>query len=634
MKACDEALRIARQLYPKAEFPDGHTDLAASLNNLGRLYQSQRKYADAEPLLKGALDMNKRLFAGDHRSVAASLINVGRLYQSQEKYADAETLYKGALDMNKRLFAGDHRSVALSMSNLGRVSASQGKYADAETLLKDALNMSRRILVAFAKAKSEGEALTNSASASLPLYCDAFLSFARQRALAPAAVYDPATAYPALWAAKGTIARVFEQRQLQARAASTDPQLSKPLAELADARRRRAELLLAPATKDSTTQQRANDLEALDTTITKLNGELTHKLPALARMTQLDNATLAELQKVLPTDTAVVDFYHYTYFEWDANRPAGEKQKYTKRYLAFVVTRDKVAWVDLDTAANIEPAVNAWREAVTSGQEIPAAVPAKVRELVWDKVRKELPANIKTVYICPDQALCGIPFAALPGDKAGTVLLEDFAVATIPQPSPFLLDQLWPQDPLKNPPTSALVVGGVKYNAELAPPVPDPNALVNRGDPLVKPGAKLGWSFLDNTVGEANGFVTAAELQETPPRHGSTARRPPPPPYSRARRPEPRRRAPSPLTVSLPTSRSAASSNSARTTTRRPLGVERRAAAVNSPLVMTGLVFAGANNPTTPRPRHPLPARTTHRPRFERFWNSPYSRPVKRVWVM
>src|SRR5262245_61214728 len=37
-KAFEEALEVARTLYPKAEFPDGHTDLALSLNDLGSLY--------------------------------------------------------------------------------------------------------------------------------------------------------------------------------------------------------------------------------------------------------------------------------------------------------------------------------------------------------------------------------------------------------------------------------------------------------------------------------------------------------------------------------------------------------------------------------------------------------------------
>src|SRR5262249_979272 len=137
------------------------------------------------------------------------------------------------------------------------------------------------------------------------------------------------------------------------------------------------------------------------------------------------------------------------------------------------------------------------------------ALPAKVRTLVWEAVRKQLPAAIKTVYVCPDFALCRVPFAALPGDKPGTILLDDFALATVPHAT-FLLDRLWPQDPRQNAPTEALAVGGVKYDAE--PPVP----AGLRGEPLLKPGAKLGWPFLPATVAEANGFLTAAKRQKLP----------------------------------------------------------------------------------------------------------------------
>jgi CHAT domain-containing protein len=261
-----------------------------------------------------------------------------------------------------------------------------------------------------------------------------------------------------------------------------------------------------------------------------------------------------------------------------------------------LVTNAKVTWIALDTAANIEPAVVAWREAITSGKEIPAAVPTKVRELVWEKVRKALPVNVKIVYICPDADLCKVPFAALPGDKPGTVLLEDFAIATIPH-TPFLLDKLWSQDPLKNAPSDALVVGGVKYEAEPDPPTPDPKSVASRGDPLVKPGANLGWSFLGNTVGEASGVATAAERQKLT-----------------ATRVEGDKATASAVLAALPKVKYAHLATHGFFADESFRGVfqldekdyekslrgERIGTAANNPLVMTGLVFAGANNPKTP----------------------------------
>ena len=199
-------------------------------------------------------------------------------------------------------------------------------------------------------------------------------------------------------------------------------------------------------------------------------------MPAIERAERLDKATPADLQRVLPADAAVVDFLRYVYFECDQDKPGKKGEKPTASYLAFVVTRDKVAGWNSAPPGRSRPRSHAWREAITGGKEIPAAVPAKVRELVWAKVRKELPAGIKTVYICPDAALCRVPWAALPGDKPGTVLLEDFALATIPH-APFLLDKLWPQDTPQEPAGRALVVGGVKYDAEAADPAaPRPTA--------------------------------------------------------------------------------------------------------------------------------------------------------------
>ena len=86
-------LEVARRLYPKTEFPDGHANLAQSLNNLAALYQHQGKWSEAEPLFKDALDMRRRLFKGDHSSLATSMNNLAALYEAQGKVADAEPLY-------------------------------------------------------------------------------------------------------------------------------------------------------------------------------------------------------------------------------------------------------------------------------------------------------------------------------------------------------------------------------------------------------------------------------------------------------------------------------------------------------------------------------------------------------------
>ncbi len=580
-----DALAMQKRL-----FKGDHRDIGASLQNLAWLCETRGKYADAEAHSRDALDMCKRLYAGDHPDLAVCMNNLAVLHVSQGKLAEAETLYADALAMKKRVFNGDHADVAAALQNLAGLYMFQGKWADAEPLSRDALDMSRRLTIDFAKQKAEGEALTY--SASLPLNRHVYLSLARTRATRPQSTYDPATVYTAVWAAKGTVARVFELRQLQARAVA-EPAVAAALADLAATRRRRAELLLAPATTDpGVLQKRAAEFKALDEKIARHNKALPDRLPAVARADKLGDATSADLRKALPTDAAVVDFVRYTFFEFDNSRPVGQKEKRTDRYMAFVVTRDKVAWVELDTAASVDAAVGAWREAITSGKDVPAAVPAKVRELMWDKVRKELPAHVKVVYVSPDAVLCRVPWAALPGDRPDTILLEDFAVATIPH-VPFLLDKLWPQDPLKNPPAGALVVGGVRYDADLAPA-----AVTTRGaDPLVKPGAKLGWSFLPGTAAETTGVSAAATAKEL----AVTALK-----DSKATAPAVLAALPKAKYAHFATHGFFADSSFRSVFQLDPKDYEqsqrgeRIGRAASSPLVMTGLVFAGANNPATP----------------------------------
>src|SRR5262245_27523866 len=52
-----QALELSRRLYANQHYPDGHPDLAASLNNLGVLLRDRGEYARAEPLYQDALAM-------------------------------------------------------------------------------------------------------------------------------------------------------------------------------------------------------------------------------------------------------------------------------------------------------------------------------------------------------------------------------------------------------------------------------------------------------------------------------------------------------------------------------------------------------------------------------------------------
>ncbi|HHP7244585.1 MAG TPA: tetratricopeptide repeat protein [Elainellaceae cyanobacterium] len=125
---------------------DEHPDVAQSLNNLALLYNTQGRYEEAEPLYQQALAMNQRLLGNEHPDVAQSLNNLAALYQMQGRYSEAEPLYQQALAMRQRLLGDEHPDVAQSLNNLANLYQMQGRYGEAEPLYQQALAMYQRLL--------------------------------------------------------------------------------------------------------------------------------------------------------------------------------------------------------------------------------------------------------------------------------------------------------------------------------------------------------------------------------------------------------------------------------------------------------------------------------------------------------
>ena len=106
-----------------------------------------------------------------------------------------------------------------------------------------------------------------------------------------------------------------------------------------------------------------------------------------------------------------------------------------------------------------------------------------MRQLVWEPIDKALPPATEVVYLTPDGPLTAIPWAALPGKKPGTVLLEDYALALVPH-GPLLLDQLTHPIPFSaGSPGQVLAVGDVQYDERPAARV-DPNMKMLAGNEL------------------------------------------------------------------------------------------------------------------------------------------------------
>ena len=146
--------------------------------------------------------------------------------------------------------------------------------------------------------------------------------------------------------------------------------------------------------------------------------------------------------------------------------------------MAFLLSSNEpVVRIELGPARPIDAAVNQWRSEI---QEKRSSQAQHLRELVWEPIERNLPPGIGTVYTIPDGTLAGLPWAALPGSSEGSVLLEQYAFATVPF-GQFLLDEL------ANPPPSAdsgetlLTVGDVNYDQRSQARAPSSTVLTVTG---------------------------------------------------------------------------------------------------------------------------------------------------------
>jgi tetratricopeptide (TPR) repeat protein len=65
-----------------------------------------------------ALELRKRLLGQEHPDVASSLQNLANLYESQGKYAEAEPLFLQALEIAERLLGVNHPNTSTIRENL------------------------------------------------------------------------------------------------------------------------------------------------------------------------------------------------------------------------------------------------------------------------------------------------------------------------------------------------------------------------------------------------------------------------------------------------------------------------------------------------------------------------------------
>ncbi len=420
-----EALALARKTHGER-----HPAYANCLNNLAVTLTAAGDPRGGAKVFAQALAIFTPAVGEHHPDTLAARMNLlqTRLIFSVVPSADFKRLAAFMAEAQGREAPQRARCLRLLALRLRR----EGRPLEALAAADEAARLTRRSLDNASETQSERQQLAVLNDAGMAL--DMRLSMPER---------DGGRSYAHVLAWKGA---VFEgerrRRVLRQLVTSSDPDAARIASELEGVNARLAALALRPDAR-----RRAAELAELSEAKDYLEGTL-----AGLTTQNLLSPPAPEADAVaaaLPRGAVLFDFLVYLH--------APEKGEH-RREVAVWVTRPgrRTLRLALGRAEPVEAAITAWRKELVSGGG--AAEAAAVTRLVWAPLAAYA-AGAETVLISPDGALARLPWAALPGRKKGTFLLEDVALAVVPVPAALAGK---PGGRAAKP--SLLAVGGVKFD--------------------------------------------------------------------------------------------------------------------------------------------------------------------------
>jgi CHAT domain-containing protein len=398
----------------EASLGPNHQQTRGVMLALGNIHTLQGKRDEAERLLRTIIALPPADSPNERYEHAIVLEKLAGLALYRLDYAEALKLCNQTLEIYEQALPKLHPNWSESLLMAGIAQLALKEPAEAKQFADRALEIARLQLDATAKAQAERQQL--SLNMRLRSVLDLHLSLPASQA---AAVEN----YRHVLHWKGAI----QARQIRVRRDQRDD--DAPLVEELQQVCSRLTTLQLKVPEPAEQPAWVERIEGLKRRKESLEADLSAR--GHETNSQRLAATPEQLQAALPAETALVDLLEYVAFSGGRDKSAPDEN----RYLAFVTRRGQpVVRVDLGPAGPINDAVKRWREERLFATESVNGDPAMViKELVWQPIQPLL-AGCKTILCSPDSDLAKFPFAALPGQRPGSFLIEDVAIGMVPVP--------------------------------------------------------------------------------------------------------------------------------------------------------------------------------------------------------
>jgi CHAT domain-containing protein/tetratricopeptide (TPR) repeat protein len=422
-------------------------DQRAALVRAGRLQAaaealtSKGKVKEALPPMREVMRLRKEVLGEKHPRYAGSLNNLALLLKDMGEHKKALPLFQQAMRLCKEVLGEKHPNYTTGLTKLARLYLENGRPSAALALAGQALAIQLAFVEDSLGVVDDRQRLLLLGQVSWTLSLFTTLAEA-----------DVAAGEVYRWVLR--LKGVHASRSRLDALARDNPNVEQLLLELQSARAALARLVQSTPPPDKLAQWRAR-FDEQESRKGAAQERLARLCKQFARMLHKPGA--GEVVAVLPGDCALVEFLAYWHPFDDPSHPG--RRLWKPRLLAFVLRRGQgVVMVPLGRAEAVDAAIRSWRASVAAGRAPDTEVAAFLRRRLWLAIEKHL-GGVKTVLIAPDGELASLPFAALPGKKIGSFLIEEYAFALVPSGRQLL------DPPADKEARGLLCLGGVSFGA-------------------------------------------------------------------------------------------------------------------------------------------------------------------------
>ena len=116
-----------------------HRNMRWHLTSVALLLKATGRFAEAEVLMRRALEIDLANLGPDNPSVSVRLYNLAVLLQATNRPTEAEPLMRRALEIDEKNYGPDHPNVGRDLGGLGQILQDTNRLAEAEPLLRRSL---------------------------------------------------------------------------------------------------------------------------------------------------------------------------------------------------------------------------------------------------------------------------------------------------------------------------------------------------------------------------------------------------------------------------------------------------------------------------------------------------------------